>query len=128
MGQLTRRLTNAWRRSPFSRRPRYVDLLALPKRSELPDTLDPHTVYVIGEPPKWAVLTCPCGHGHTIDLNLANPRLARWKIDPTPPPAVFPSIDVRDPRRRCHFWLSDGQVRWTPKWLSERIRGSCPAG
>ncbi|MGH9156350.1 MAG: DUF6527 family protein [Acidimicrobiales bacterium] len=67
---------------------------------------------LIGSPPKWAVLSCPCGTDHKIDLNLGNVGTTRWSIRQTEPPSVHPSIDVQNSARRCHFWLRDGRVQW----------------
>ncbi len=67
---------------------------------------------LVGSPAKWAVMACPCGQGHTIDLNLAHGDREQWKIDVWPQPSISPSVDIKDPSRRCHFWLRDGRVRW----------------
>jgi len=105
--------TEWWRRR--RRRPR-VTLRAVNflDRSSLPERLDPRCLYTLGEPPKWAVLRCPCGRGHDIDLNLAHPGRARWHVthDDRGRPSLTPSVDVRGEHRRCHFWLKNGHVRW----------------
>lgn len=85
-------------------------------RSGLPAALDPRCVYILGTTtPKWAFFDCPCGRGHTIELNLVNPARTQWKvtINSTGHPSVHPSIDYRgDPR--CHYWLRDGRIHWVP--------------
>lgn len=78
-------------------------------RTHLPHRLRPHVIYVVGEPPKWAVLRCPCGAGHRIDLALA-PH-GPWSVDDQETPTLHPSIDVREDVR-CHFWLRSGRVTW----------------
>jgi hypothetical protein len=82
-------------------------------RADLPRRLRPRRLYLVGEPAKWAVCRCPCGAGHQIDLNLAHPGLPRWSVafDSRDRPSLRPSIDVRA-ERRCHFWLTAGEVRW----------------
>ena len=45
-------------------------------RPDLPRPLNPRCLYLVGEPPKWAIFRCPCGTGHQIDLNLAHARPA----------------------------------------------------
>lgn len=82
-------------------------------RNELPTTLNPKRVYQLGNPGKWAVLTCPCGRGHLIELNLAHPDRARWTITSNGDglPSLAPSIDFKG-TRRCHFWLRNGRIRW----------------
>lgn len=112
---MTPRLIDRWRRSLFSRSPRLSSVLRVPSRSEVPDPLPRRAVVLIGSPPKWAVLSCPCGAGHTIDLNLGNRGTTRWIVQRDMPPSIHPSIDVQDPVGRCHFWLRDGRVRWVQR-------------
>ena len=83
------------------------------RRAELPRRLSPRRVYLIGTPAKWAVFRCPCGTGHRVDLNLAHEGRPRWSVTlgPAHRPSLRPSVDVRA-SRRCHFWLTDGRVRW----------------
>lgn len=95
---------------PIAQIPRAV---AVGRRRDLPSRLHPSRLYLVGTPAKWAVFRCPCGTGHQIDLNLMHAGLARWTItlDSQCRPSVHPSIDVRADRR-CHFWLTVGEVRW----------------
>jgi Family of unknown function (DUF6527) len=67
---------------------------------------------------KWAVLACPCGTGHTIDLNIGNDGIPMSRVLG----AVSPSIDVQDPAGRCHFWVRNGRVEWVqrPRSLQQR--------
>ncbi len=111
---LTARLINLarrWRRSPPARFTRVIDVAS---RDLLPTRLHPRRVYVIGSPAKWAVLDCPCGHGHQIQLNLAHTDRVQWSLHLTDRghPSLAPSVDVRA-SRRCHFWLRNGIVDWT---------------
>ena len=93
-------------------------------RADLPRRLNPRCLYLIGEPAKWAVFLCPCGTGHQIDLNLAHPGLPRWSVafDSRNCPNLRPSVDVRA-ERRCHFWLTSGQVRWCGDTTGTRYPG-----
>lgn len=112
MGNLSARSIDAWRRTFLSRRPRIDTMVRIQSRNDLPPLLPRHSVLVVGVPAKWAVLACPCGTGHTIELNLANPRVSRWAIVDNRRVSIKPSIDVQDPAGRCHFWLQNGRVRW----------------
>lgn len=67
---------------------------------------------IVGSPPKWAVMACPCGHNHRIDLNLAHGDRAQWYVEGRKRPSISPSVDVKDPGRRCHFWVRDGRISW----------------
>lgn len=84
-------------------------------RADLPPRLSPRRIYLVGEPAKWAVFRCPCGTGHQIDLNLSHPGRPRWSIafDARDRPSLRPSVNVQA-ERRCHFWLTSGEVRWCP--------------
>jgi hypothetical protein len=86
------------------------------KRSMLPNPLPARRLYLLGDPPQWAVFNCPCGTGHDIMLRIDNTgswRLttSRWRQWPT----VRPSVDAEGPnQRRCHYWITDGRVSWVP--------------
>ncbi len=112
MDRLTNWAIAAWRRTPLSRRPRFSRTVACSSRGGVPDSLNQRELYLIGQPAKWAILACPCGTGHTIDLNLANPQTTQWQVEGAAVPTLHPSIDVRDPTGRCHFWLRGGRVHW----------------
>lgn len=101
---------------------RINQLVVLADRSGLPEGLDPRCIYVLGvTTPKWALLDCPCGRGHTIELNLANPARTRWSVttNDTGQPSVHPSIDYRG-QPRCHYWLRDGRIHWVPNRTTRR--------
>jgi hypothetical protein len=63
--------------------------------------------------PKWALLDCPCGNGHTILLSLQATTIPHWSLTlgKSRRPTLAPSVD-RVAERRCHFWLQDGRVTW----------------
>lgn len=109
------RVARACRRARRHGRSRITQIVTVPGRSDLPDTLHPRRIYVLGGPtnPKWALLDCPCGRGHTIELNLANPVRTRWKVtaNRAGEPSVHPSIDYQG-EPRCHYWLRDGRIHW----------------
>lgn len=116
-----------YRLGPIDQIPRAVQV---GRRTDLPRKLNPRRLYLVGTPPKWAVFRCPCGTGHRIDLNLAHPGRARWTVvlDAENQPSLRPSVDVRA-ERRCHFWLTAGEVRWCldSGRQSSHIAASSPA-
>lgn len=110
-------VVRAYRRALNTRaKPRIDRLVGVADRSGLPDLLDPRCVYILGTTKaKWAILDCPCGRGHTIELNLANPARTRWKVttNQSGQPCIHPSVDYQG-QPRCHYWLRDGRVHWVP--------------
>jgi hypothetical protein len=111
-------LARAFTRLPWFRPPpgpidQIPRAIHLDRRANLPRRLHPQRLYLIGTPEKWAIFRCPCGTGHQIDLNLVHPSRPRWSVTlgPEKRPSLRPSIDVRA-ARRCHFWLTNGEVRW----------------
>jgi hypothetical protein len=91
------------------RRIRYENL------EELPDTLNPATLYVAGEGPHaWgAAMLCPCGCGDVVQLNLLKQARPCWAIrhhrDGTV--SVIPSI-WRTKGCRSHFSIRQGRIHW----------------
>lgn len=108
-------VVRAYRRARKGRaRSRVTRIVAVANRADLSEFLNPRRIYVLGSATaKWALLDCPCGRGHTIELNLANPARTRWKVtaNKTGQPSVHPSIDYQG-QPRCHFWLKDGRIHW----------------
>jgi hypothetical protein len=116
------RAVQTYRRARRHARSRITQAVTVPSRADLPDSLHPHRIYLVGgsTAPKWALLDCPCGRGHTIELNLANPSRTRWNVTTTNTgePSVQPSIDHQG-EPRCHYWLRAGRIHWVP----DRPRG-----
>lgn len=115
MGQVIRwlRRLRHWVRDrlgrPYFRRTAYVEELY-----EVPNVLDPATMYVAGTPgaPKWVVFACPCGRGHRVVLSLQRSHRTRWRlVVDRGTPTIWPSVDVVE-ARRCHYWIRRGRVRW----------------
>lgn len=87
------------------------------ERHDLPDVPKANELAIAGsqEYPKWLLLDCPCGHGHTILLPLSRSLNPHWtlRVDGDLRPSISPSVDRnRDRGTRCHFWLRDGKVQW----------------
>jgi hypothetical protein len=103
-----------WRKT--RRRGRVDRLIELESLSELPRPLG-KSLYIIGSPPKWAILACPCGCGDRIDVNLMKSRSPRWKLTYTNNQASLdPSLWM--PQEKCgsHFWLRSNRIIWTRDW------------
>jgi len=85
------------------------------EKDDLPDVPKASELAVAGslENPKWALLDCPCGNGHTVLLPLQRSSPQHWSltVDPRGSPTLSPSID-REAERRCHYWLRDGRITW----------------
>jgi hypothetical protein len=106
-------LTDWWRRRRLSR-PRIDRLVWYQSVADIPERLDRHTLAVVGGPdaPKWAAMTCPCGHGHPIMVSLQPSHRPRWSlVKDDRGIGLHPSIDSIA-ERRCHFWLRHGRVQW----------------
>ncbi len=73
-------LINLTRRLRSSPRARFVRIIEVADRSQLPDRLQPRRLYVLGPPAKWALFECPCGRRHHIQLNLMHAQRARWLL------------------------------------------------
>lgn len=81
---------------------------------DLPDTLEPRVLYLLGKPGnEWlAGLTCPCGCREIIELPLKGSS-PKWSVKvsnkgiSTISPSVFRSVGCKS-----HFWLKSGFIRW----------------
>lgn len=87
----------------------------------LPEQIPKGVVAIVGPAtrPKWALLQCPCGHDHLIRLSLSPTKKPWWRVtlDRAGRPTLTPSVDVREPHRRCHFLLIRGQIHWASSHL-----------
>jgi hypothetical protein len=107
-------LIDWWRRRRWTT-PRYTRLVRVASRNDLPELPPRRNVAVVGglERPKWAVFSCPCGHGHVIAVNLSPARRPVWELlADEKAPGLRPSVDSMNSGRRCHFWLREGRVQW----------------
>jgi Family of unknown function (DUF6527) len=107
-------LVNVTRRVRRRPRARLTKVVVVSDRGDLPKALNARRLYQLGDPGKWAILECPCGRGHVIELNLAHPGRDMWRLTQRGDgqPSLRPSVDYRG-ARRCHYWLRDGWVEWT---------------
>ena len=83
--------------------------------NQLPDTLKPRSVYLIGEGTPWcAALLCPCGCRAVLQLSLLDHDSPRWRLllDGDGLPTLVPSIR-RTQGCHSHFFLRHGRVVWS---------------
>lgn len=62
--------------------------------------------------PAWLAFDCPCDKGERILLNVSPMRNPYWTVLKKDPLRLRPSIDIKQPKHRCHFWIWNGKVRW----------------
>ncbi len=95
---------------------------------ELPDHLDPGTVYVAGENGHvwFAAMICPCGCGETLYMNLQQDRRPCWRltVDQRGAVTLHPSV-WRQVGCRSHFFLRQGVVQWAILDAAYRDGYSC---
>jgi hypothetical protein len=81
--------------------------------SEVPPRLN-GSLYIVGKPtPKWVLLSCPCGCGERIDVNLMKSRRPNWDLKiHNALVSLRPSLWM--PRDRCgsHFWITQSRIEW----------------
>ena len=65
-----------------------------------------------------AALSCPCGCGHRVMLNLLDQH--RLVIEGGLP-TVTPSILVSDAPCLSHFYVSRGHVQWAQQWSKQTV-------
>lgn len=82
--------------------------------SEAPEKLGDRTIYLVGEEAhEWhMILTCPCGCGEPIYLNLLSDFSPRWEYvvrwgEITVRPSVRRTIGCRS-----HFWIRRSEIVW----------------
>jgi hypothetical protein len=113
MGLTNGAVLDAWRRlrvtSPRIKRVMFVD-----SATDAPEEIQRQTLVVVGDRnyQKWAMLHCPCGHGHRLALSLQRGQRPVWYLRfDRGGPTLSPSVDSVT-NRRCHFSLDEGRVRW----------------
>lgn len=113
MTRITGPLIDWWRR--HRRNIARIDKVrTYPSVATLPGHIGRHELAIAGDPAAWAVLECPCGNGHRLDIRIRPYGKATvWKLSETSSgPSMYPSVDFDSAQRRCHFWLDRGRVRW----------------
>ena len=65
-----------------------------------------------GTGPSWIAFDCPCELRHRLLVPVSKRMSPNWKLTGLKRPSLYPSVDSIEQSRRCHFWLSEGKVRW----------------
>lgn len=106
-------LGGLWKR--FSRRHSLGRLHYVESMQDIPDCLADH-VYIVGlQKPKWVIISCPCGCGEKIEVNLMQSRHPRWKLNVTNGAiSLWPSLWMTDKKCGSHFWIEKNRVIWVP--------------
>jgi hypothetical protein len=107
----------AWLRLWFARPIRPLQTV---RAEELPERLDPRSVYVLGEGKHlwFVVMICPCGCKAKLEMSLLADAKPRWRLiehaDGTISlqPSVWRKIGCRS-----HFFLRRGLIRWSSESL-----------
>ena len=81
---------------------------------EIPDRLPRNGAVAVGSSTfaKWIAFDCPCRSGHRIMINLDPNRKPVWQVRQPRRLSIRPSVDYADGRRRCHYFVDNGQIRW----------------
>src|SRR4051812_28436079 len=86
--------------------PFYKGVVVVSSVDDVPTQLSKE-VYIVsrGGSDRWAMLTCPCGCGERLDVNLTRARWPHWRLrrhDGTI--SISPSLWVSEERCGSHFW------------------------
>ena len=81
--------------------------------SDVPTRLGDVAYVVGGDSPKWLVISCPCGCGRRIDVNLMRSLAPHWTlVQGEEGLTVHPSLWQPNTSCGSHFWIRGGRVFW----------------
>lgn len=84
----------------------------------MPNELEPNVLYVSEEFGAAAHL-CACGCGSKVNTPLGP---TEWSLKVTPEGAsLYPSIGNWQLKCQSHYWIREGEVKWSNKWTPEQI-------
>lgn len=96
------------------RRPK-LSVMSIASTSDLPESLTPDTLFIVGnaKKPKWVMMRCPCGCGERIDVSLMPTRKPTWTMTRRRA-GVTLTPSLWRPRGTCgsHFWIVNSRVEW----------------
>jgi hypothetical protein len=121
MTRLTYRAIDWWRRHNRNSA-KIHKIRSYPSAAALPEQINRHVLALAGDPPAWAVMACPCGHGHRLQIRIrAHDGAVVWALtESRSGPSLRPSVDFESRGVRCHFWLDRGRVRWVKDQRGQR--------
>jgi hypothetical protein len=81
---------------------------------EIPERLPRSGAVIVGslQRPKWLAFDCPCKTGHRIMVTLDPAHRPHWMIKTGKKLSISPSVDSRTAEKRCHYYVTDGKIRW----------------
>lgn len=93
---------------------RYAVVCIAPAADLIPRRLPRKGITVVddGPGPSWIAFDCPCRRRHRLIISVNEHIRPCWRLSVEPRLSLFPSVDVVDGGRRCHFWLRDGTIQW----------------
>lgn len=92
--------------------------IELQRTKHIPKELEPGVLYV-SEEFEFAAHLCACGCGSKIRTPLGP---TEWEFTDTKGgPTLFPSVGNWQQECQSHYWITQGEIRWTPKWSKEDI-------
>lgn len=84
----------------------------------MPKHLEPGVLYVSEEFGTAAHL-CACGCGTKVNTPI---KPTEWFLEETPRgPTLYPSIGNWQQPCQSHYWIYQGEIRWSNKWTPEQI-------
>lgn len=84
----------------------------------MPKTLEPGILYA-SEEFSTAAHLCACGCGAKIRTPL---RSTEWSLEETESgPSLWPSIGNWQQKCQSHYWIDQGEIKWSTKWTPEQI-------
>jgi Family of unknown function (DUF6527) len=98
---------------------------AVEAADEIPRRLPPKGAVIVGslQRPKWLAFDCPCKTGHRIMVTLDPTHRPHWVVRETKKLTIYPSVDYRTPERRCHYYVSNGKIRWVQEMKGDSYDG-----
>jgi uncharacterized protein DUF6527 len=107
-------MKNPWWERFWQPTPTWQIVATVEAADEIPDRLPEMGIVVVGsrEHPKWLVFDCPCNTGHRIMVTLDPANRPHWRITNRNKLSIYPSIDYRGSRMRCHYLIHRGRTVW----------------
>lgn len=102
------------RRQPAAAERYYDNIITVASREAVPRQLE-RKIFVVrrNRSDRWLIMTCPCGCGDRIEVNLMRSHTPHWKLrrhkDSV---SLWPSLWVSDDRCGSHFRLVSNRVLW----------------
>lgn len=84
----------------------------------MPTTLEPGVLYASEE---FGIAThlCPCGCGVKVQTPLGPTDWSLTVVDGEP--SLMPSVGSWQQACESHYWIQNGEIRWSTKWSKEQI-------